>query len=170
MARPSKHNACQPISLLYRLGKLTEDVIMREIQHKLAKMLEPSLYAYQPKLVTIDALIQYTEDSKYHLDKPTTKYGQSASLDFFNVFDRLQPCTLLSKMDNYEFGAMSNFLCNRIQNPVREIRWLHIILYKLWGQHPSGYEICSLHYGSFTVMTSRQMVSTNEVSCWHHII
>lgn len=63
-----------PISPQYHLGKLTADVVICEKQHELVEMLEPSQQVYQLKLGIVDAIIQYTEDITYHVDRSTTKY------------------------------------------------------------------------------------------------
>jgi hypothetical protein len=118
---PSKFKDCRPISLLFHLGKVAEDVIINKMRGKLEEIIEPHQYAYQHKLGTVDALIQLLEDFSHHLDKANTKFIQSAALDFSKAFDRLQPSLLISKMQMYGFAPgvttlVADFLRNRVQS------------------------------------------------------
>ena len=117
---PSKLKDYRPISLLFHLGKLAEDIIIEKLRHKLQLIIEPSQYAYQCKLGTVDALIQLLDDYTHYLDQPDTKYVQSASLDFSKAFDKLQPAILLRKMEDYGFNPnvvllIQDFLTRRTQ-------------------------------------------------------
>ena len=106
------------MSLLFHLGKLSEQVITDKLRPQLVKIIEPSKFAYQPKLGTVDALIKLIDDFTAEWDNPGTRYVQSAALDFSKAFDRLQPDILLDKTKNYKFNKniislVSSFLQNR---------------------------------------------------------
>ena len=47
---------------MFHLGKLSEQVITDKLRPKLVKIIEPSKFAYQPKLGTVDALIKLIDD------------------------------------------------------------------------------------------------------------
>ena len=106
--------------MLFHLGKLSEQVLIDKMKSKLESIIEPSQYAYQPNIGTIDALKQLLDDFTQHLDNPSVKYIRSAALDFSKAFDRLQPPTLIKKMRYYDFNTAivslgSSFLENRKQ-------------------------------------------------------
>ena len=120
-SNPTTFRDYRPVSLLFHLGKLSEQVIIDKLRPKLEKIIEPSQFAYQPKLGTVDALIKLIDDFTAELDNPGTRYVQSAALDFSKAFDRLQPDILLDKMENYKFNKnsislVSSFLQNRKQS------------------------------------------------------
>jgi hypothetical protein len=117
---PTKNKDYRPISLLCHLGKFCEEVIINKLRTQLDKVIDPSQFAYQPNIGTVDALIQVMEDFTAQLDKPHTKFIQSAALDFSKAFDRLQPAILVEKIQKYEFNhegitLVSSFLHNRMQ-------------------------------------------------------
>jgi hypothetical protein len=60
--RPSLYKDYRPISLLYHLGKLAEQVIINKLLPTLSTIIEPNQYAYQPKIGTTDGLIQLLDD------------------------------------------------------------------------------------------------------------
>ena len=60
-------------------------------------------YAYQPKIGTVDALLQLVDDITTALDGTNTKYVQLASLDFSKAFDCLQPHIVVEKMESDGF-------------------------------------------------------------------
>ena len=110
----------RPVAMLFHLGKLSEQVLIDKMKSKLESIIEPSQYAYQPNIGTIDALKQLLDDFTQHLDNPSVKYIRSAALDFSKAFDRLQPPTLIKKMRYYDFNPaivslVSSFLENRKQ-------------------------------------------------------
>ena len=88
---PSKLKDYRPVSMLFHLGKLSEQVIIDKMRSKLEIIIDPCQYAYQPNIGTVDALIQLIDDFTAQLDNPNTKFVQSAALDFSKAFDRLQP-------------------------------------------------------------------------------
>ena len=101
---PSEYKDYRPISLLFHLRKLAEDVIISKMRGRLDKIIDPSQFAYQSKIGTTDALIQLLDDITGELDKPNIKFIQSASVDFAKAFDRLQHAVLINKMRGYDFN------------------------------------------------------------------
>ena len=82
------------------------------------EIIEPSQFAYQPNIGTVDALIKLLDDYTTELDNPNSKFIQSAALDI--AFDRLQPAILIDKMHKYQFNTnitalVSSFLKDRAQ-------------------------------------------------------
>ena len=117
---PAEFKHFRPISLLFHIGKLAEEVIVRKMRSKLDEVIKPSQYAYRPGISTTDALLQYVDDFTKFLVDQKNKFVQSACLDFSKAFDRLQPSIVLSKMRSYSFNEnaiklVSNFLANRKQ-------------------------------------------------------
>ena len=114
---PSMFKDYRPISLLFHLGKLAEQVIA----NKMRSRVNNQQYAYQSSVSTTDALLQLTDDWTEVLDQDkSVKFVQNACLDFSKAFDRLQHDILLSKMDNYDFNSnvmmlVKSFLSNREQ-------------------------------------------------------
>lgn len=118
---PSKFKDYRPISLLFHLGKLAEEVIIDKMRKRLDEIVEPSQFAYQRNVGTVDALIKLLDDFSAQLDKPDVKFVQSAALDFSKAFDRLQPSILIQKMTQYGFNnnitvLVWDFLHNRKQS------------------------------------------------------
>ena len=117
---PSEFKHYRPISLLYHLGKVAEQAIIEKLRYTIDKVIKPNQYAYQPKVSTTDALLQYVDDITSQLDNPAVKYVQGACLDFSKAFDRLQPAIVVDKMLDYGFNPnivklIDNFLRNRYQ-------------------------------------------------------
>ena len=120
VACPSKYKDYRPVSILFHLGKLSEEVIINKMRSKLEDVIEPAQFAYQPHIGTVDALIKLLDDFTSELDNPNVKYIQSAALDFSKAFDRLQPAVLIQKLEGYNFNPriislISSFLDNRLQ-------------------------------------------------------
>ena len=121
ISMPSQYKDFRPISLLFHLGKLAEDIIINKMRNTLSNIIDPSQFAYQKKIGTVDALIQLLDDYTSELDKPSVKFMQLAGIDFSKAFDRLQPPILIDKMRNYGFNEsitklVANFLQNRQQS------------------------------------------------------
>ena len=117
---PSEYKHYRPISLLFHLGKLAEQVIVDKMRFTIDKVISPSQFAYRPNLSTTDALLKYIDDLTEQLDDPGTKFIQSAFLDFSKAFDRLQPALVIEKMISYGFhtkivSLVSSFLSGRKQ-------------------------------------------------------
>ena len=117
---PTEYKQYRPISLLFHIGKLAEEVVIRKMRHKLDAVIKPTQYAYKAGVSTTDALLQYVDDYTKFLDDAKTKFVQSACLDFSKAFDRLQPSIVVNKMRSLNFDEnivrlISNFLCNRTQ-------------------------------------------------------
>ena len=117
---PSKFKDYRPISLLYHLGKLAEEVVINKMRKRLEEIIEPSQFAYQRNVGTVAALIKLLDDFSAQLDKPDVKFIQSAALDFSKAFDRLQPSILIQKMTQYGFNSnitalVQDFLSDRKQ-------------------------------------------------------
>ena len=98
ISSPTQYKDYRPISLLFHLGKLSEDVIINKMKSKLSELVDSNQYAYQPKIGTVDALIQLLDDFSENLDKAKTKFVQLAGVEFSKAFDRLQPNLLVNKM------------------------------------------------------------------------
>jgi hypothetical protein len=101
VGQPTTCKDYRPISLLYHLGKLAEQVIITKIKSSLVTVIEPSRYGYLPHLGTTDAMLQLLDDCTKELDLTASKYIQLACLDFSKAFDRLQPNILLRKLKSY---------------------------------------------------------------------
>jgi len=69
---------------------------------KIEQIIKPDQYVYQPKVSTTDAFFQYLNDLSGMLDQEYVKFVQSACLNFFKAFDRLQPPEVLDKMKSYD--------------------------------------------------------------------
>ena len=102
---PTCYKDFRPISLLYNLGKLAENVIIKKMRPTLETVIKKDQFAYQRKIGTVDALLQLVDDITSALDKSDVKYVQLASLDFSKAFDRLQPNIVLEKMKLCEFSS-----------------------------------------------------------------
>jgi hypothetical protein len=110
----------RPISLLFHLGKLAEQVLINKIRKSLNSSLMPHQYAYLPNLGTTDAILQLIDDCTKELDAASCKYMQLACLDFSKAFDRLQPSIVLQKMESlginqHIINILHNFLKHRKQ-------------------------------------------------------
>ena len=116
---PNNYKDYRPISLLYNPGYLAENSIVGKLRPTLERVISKDQYVYQPKIGTVDALLQLVDDITTALDGTNTKYVQLASLDFFEAFDRLQPHTVVEEMKNDGFNTniklISNFLKHRRQ-------------------------------------------------------
>jgi hypothetical protein len=115
---PTQCKDYRPISLLYHLGKLAEDIIISKMRSRLTDILESTQFAYRPNIGTADALIQFLDDHTRELDKASVKYVQNAFLDFSKAFDCLQPAILIEKMSHYGFNRntvklLASFLSSR---------------------------------------------------------
>ena len=120
VSMPTQYKDFRPISLLFHLGKVAEDVIITKLKGKLADIVDNSQFAYQSKLGTVDALIKQLDDFTLELDKAKTKFMQLAGVDFSKAFDRLQPPILIDKMRQHRFNEnltklVANFLQDRKQ-------------------------------------------------------
>ena len=103
---PSTYKDYRPISLLFHLGKLLEEVIISKMKSHLAEVLNANQYAYQQKLSTTDAILQLIDDWTSVLDSNTNvKLIQNACLDFSKAFDRMQHPILICKMNHLGFNA-----------------------------------------------------------------
>ena len=118
---PSSFKEYRPISLLFHLGKVAEQVIINKMRSRVDEIVNQQQYAYQPLVSTTDALLQLTDDWTSILDQQTSvKFIQNACLDFSKAFDRLDHSTLISKMLNYDFNRnvimlVKSFLTDRVQ-------------------------------------------------------
>ena len=83
---PSQYINFRPISLLFHLGKLAEDIIINKMRNMLSTVTDPSQFAYQNKIGKVDALIQLLNDYTSKRDKPSVKFMQ---LDFSKASRKL---------------------------------------------------------------------------------
>ena len=72
----------RPVSHPFHLGKVCEAANIGKMRSKLEEIIEPSQFAYQPNIGTVDALIKLLDDYTSELDNPNSKFIQSAALDF----------------------------------------------------------------------------------------
>ena len=108
VSHPTVYKDFRPISLLFHLGKLAEQVVINKLKGVLCDVIANNQYAYRSKVGTTDAILQLIDDCTLDLDHPNSKYVQLASLDFSKAFDRLQPTILIDKMLSY--GVKPNIL------------------------------------------------------------
>ena len=103
---PSTYKDYRPISLLFHLGKLLEQVIISKMKSHLAEVINSNQYAYQQRLSTTDAILQLIDDWTSVLDSDTNvKLIQNACLDFSKAFDRMQHPLLIAKMNSLGFNT-----------------------------------------------------------------
>ena len=119
-SQPTHCKVYRPISLLYRLGKLSEQVIVNKIKPRLDEIIDMNQYAYRTSLGTTDAMLHFVHTVTKSLDSLSTSFVQCAFLDFSKAFDCLQPQILLQKMHYLNFNnslisLVSDFLTNRKQ-------------------------------------------------------
>jgi hypothetical protein len=117
---PTQMKDYRPISLLFHLGKLSEEVIINKMKIKQTEIVDINQYAYKPNIGTVDALILLLDDFSKDLDKASTKFTQLAGVDFSKAFDRLQPNLLVNKMRGHCFNEnittlVADFLSDRFQ-------------------------------------------------------
>ena len=98
VSQPSVCKDFRPISLLFHLGKLAEQVVINKLKGVLSDAIASNQYAYRSKVGTTDAILQLLDDCTQDLDHPDSKYVQLASLDFSKAFDCLQPSILVEIM------------------------------------------------------------------------
>ena len=131
---PSQYKDFRPISLLFHLGKLAEDIVINKMRNTLSNIIDPSQFAYQNKIGTVDALIQLLDDYTSELDKPRVKFMQIAGIDFSKAFDRLQPPILIDKMRNYGFNEnITKLVANFLQNQQQSVKYnnMSLFIYRL---------------------------------------
>ena len=95
--QPAACKDYRPISLLYHLGKLAEQVIIDRILPRLNGILDCDQFAYRQSLGTTDALVHFVHNVVSALDSNSTSSVQCAFLDFSKAFNCLQPKLLLQK-------------------------------------------------------------------------
>ena len=118
--QPNMLKDFRPISLLFHLGKVAEQVIVNKLRNPLADVIASNQYAYRPKLGTTDAILQLIDDCTADLDSIESKYVQLGCLDFSKAFDKLQPNIVLGKMRKSGINEniitiVDSFLSNRKQ-------------------------------------------------------
>ena len=101
VSHPTVYKVFRPISLLFHLGKLAEQVVINKLEGALCDVFANTRYNYRRKVGTTDALLQLIDDFTLDLDQPNSKYVQLARLDFSNAFDRLRPTILIDKVLRY---------------------------------------------------------------------
>ena len=97
---PKQLKDFRPISLLFHLGKLVEDVILKELKQQISHNICDNQFAYQQKLSTTDALIILLDDWTEALDDITTSHIQAVCLDFSKAFDRMSHNRVLDKLQH----------------------------------------------------------------------
>jgi hypothetical protein len=108
----------RPISLLFHIGKLAEQVVINKMKSKLDSVIYSSQFGYRPGVGTTDALLCLLDDFTKCLDSKDIDFIQTVCLDFSKAFDRLQPDILIDKMTKFNFHAdiillIKDFLSNR---------------------------------------------------------
>jgi hypothetical protein len=117
---PTVYKDFRPVSLLYHLGKVAEQVVIGKLRSQLQNVIKRHQFAYLPGLGTTDAILQLVDDCTAELDKKDSKYVQLACLDFSKAFDKLQPALLLRKLSHYGINwsiikILEDFLKHRQQ-------------------------------------------------------
>ena len=120
VTKPKQLKDFRPISLLFHLGKLCEQVLVDKLRNSIQKVILPDQYAYRPHLGTTDALLQLLDDITLSLEDLENKFVQIGCLDFSKAFDRLQPNIVLDKMRKHGINTrllsiIADFLSNRKQ-------------------------------------------------------
>jgi hypothetical protein len=117
---PSKLSDFRPISLLFHLGKVAEDIILKKMSSVL-QGIQPTQYAFRKGMGvgTTDALIKVVDEISSINDKK--KSGQILCIDFSKAFDRLQPNLLKDKMISLNMNTnlcklIGSFLSHRKQS------------------------------------------------------
>lgn len=112
VANPQSCNQYRPISLLFHLGKIAEQVIINKLKPHITK-LNPSQFAYQKGLSTTDALLQAIDDWIKILDEKPNTVIYTLCLDFSKAFDRVQKSTLSTKLNSLGVNAnLVNLICD----------------------------------------------------------
>lgn len=96
ISNPAQYKDMRPISLLFHLGKIAEQVIAKYLRADLPNMTHQ--YAYTPSLGTTDALVKFTTDIIDKLDDKNCLGARAVMLDFSKAFDKMQPDLAISKL------------------------------------------------------------------------
>lgn len=115
---PQTFKELRPISLLFHLGKVAESVLSNLIKQELPQLKDQ--YAYTKQRSTTDALVKFSTDIAYNLDKKDTLAVQALMLDFSKAFDRLLPDYTVRKLlhlgvQPYLIQVVKSFFCERQQ-------------------------------------------------------
>jgi hypothetical protein len=116
---PSVLKDFRPISLLFHLGKVAEEIIIDNMRADLKVSIKNDQYGYQPGLSTTDAVLHLLDDFTADLDAKQCDFIQTVCLDFSKAFDCLQPALLVDKMISLKFNTqiiklIYSFLVNRM--------------------------------------------------------
>lgn len=117
---PTSFSDYRPISLLYHSGKIAESIIMELYKRQVLPHIEPNQYAYLQHLSTTDALIKIFDDWTRYLDDSNVQCVRTMFADFSKAFDRMQPETLLQKLQDMNvtpcmLHLINDFLSSRSQ-------------------------------------------------------
>ena len=93
---PTSFKDLRPISLLWHICKITENVIANHLRLDTPSL--PNQFAYKQSVGTTDALVKMTTDIITDLDKIDTIASRAVMLDFSKAFDRMCPSTAVRKM------------------------------------------------------------------------
>lgn len=97
-SQPTVYKDYRPISLLFHLGRLVEQVIMNKLKSTLFDVnLQTNMY--WSTLGSTDVILQLIDDCTLKLDKPDSKYVNLARIKFSRVFDRFD--ILIENMREY---------------------------------------------------------------------
>ena len=115
---PSALKDFRPISLLFHIGKLAEQVIIDKMRGTLDSVIHDNQFGYRSGVSTTDALVCLLDDFTKFLDSKNVDFIETVCLDFSKAFDRLQPDILIRKMVELHFNAniialIKDFLSNR---------------------------------------------------------
>ena len=115
---PTTPSEYRPISLLFHIGKVAEEVILRKLKSEIGQKLESCQYAYQQKKSTNDALLHVIHDWCSALDRQTTSHVTACLIDMSKAFDRLDPNILIRKLQSLSVSdglthLIDNFLTDR---------------------------------------------------------
>ena len=123
VSHPKLYKDFRPVSLLFHIGKLCEQVIVNKLKSSVQTAISSSQFAYRPKLGTTDAILQLIDDCTADLDDPDNKYVQMACLDFSKAFDKLQPNIVLDKMRKCGINeSLLDILCSFLERRKQCVR------------------------------------------------
>ena len=101
-------NNYRPISLLSNIGKITEKLIHKRLNHFLEqrKVFYAFQFGFRLNISTNNALMSMTENTQTHLDKNELTAG--VFIDLRKAFYTVDHDILLTKLDQYGIRGLSN--------------------------------------------------------------
>ena len=87
VSHPKLYKDFRPVSLLFHIGKLCEQVIVNKLKSSVQTAISSSQFAYRPKLGTTEAILRLIDNCAADLDDSDNKYLQMACLDCSKAFN-----------------------------------------------------------------------------------